>query len=158
MVDFNCQLGCSNKDYLDRISDLYNSIIISIEIAVAEYRRRRVKNNKSKLIPGWNKNIKSLYDNARLNYLDWLNNGRPRNHVSFDNMKISRSEFKRMLKYCKDSVNEQMLLSINEKCKNNDVKDFWMEVCKRRGNAKTVGVIDGIVDPNEVIKIFKVSL
>ena len=116
MVDFNCQLGCSNKDYLDRISDLYNSIIISIEIAVAEYRRRRVKNNKSKLIPGWNKNIKSLYDNARVNYLDWLNNGRPWDHVSFDNMKISW-----MLKYCKDNVNEQMLLSINEKYKNKKI-------------------------------------
>ena len=157
MFDSNCTLGCANNNCLDRISELYKSIVSSVEIASVEYRRKKVKKNKFRVIPGWNRNIKAFYENARFHYFNWLNNGKPRDHYSFDTMKISRSEFKQKLKYCKDNVNEQMLLSIHEKFKDNDVKDFWKEVRKRKGNVNSVDVIDGIIDPGEVVNIFNLK-
>ena len=153
--DSSCQLGCSDANCFIEISNLYNSIVNSVGLASLNYQKRRIKKNKFKVIPGWNRNVKSYYETARTYYLEWLRNDKSRNHVSFENMKASRSEFKRKLKLCKNNRDEEVFISINEKFKDNNKRNFWKEVNSRKGGSETVGVIDGRIVPFEIVSVFE---
>ena len=150
-----CPSGCSNARCRIEISDLYCSIVNSVKVASSNYQKRRIKKNKFKVIPGWNRNVKSFYETARTYYLEWLQNDKSKNHISYENMKTSREEFKRKLRQCKNNRDEEILISINEKFKFNDKRNFWKEVNSRKGGGGNVGVIDGRLVPDEIVSIFE---
>ena len=82
---------------------------------------------------------------------------KPRNHTSFDNMKLSRSHFKQELKACKKDVDREILLSIEDRFKDSNKKQFWQEVNKRRGGRVVMNSIDGYDTPIDILKIFSTN-
>ena len=57
--------------------------------------------NASYVIPGFNTHVKELHTEARNSYIIWRAAGKPRDHLTRDNMNITRLRFKRALKHCK---------------------------------------------------------
>ena len=73
-------------------------------------------------------------------------------------MKIYKSRFKQELKACKVDANREILLSIEEKLKNVNKKQFWREVNKRRGGTMNINSIDGCSTPSEILNFYRTAL
>ena len=147
-------VGCSDDVCKCKIDDMYNNLVNSFSSSLHSFFKLKVSNNKHKIIPGWNINVKQLYSVSRSKYLLWLYNGKPRNGILFDDMKSSRSEFKKALKDCKLNENHEILLSIEEKFKLKSMKNFWKEVKKRKGIKSSVDTINGKSENYEILNIF----
>ena len=154
MSHIDCQLGCSNSACHTEVENLYDIIVNSVTESSFQFRKKRIKKDKFKVIPGWNRRIKDLHTLARKHYLELVRLGKPRDHLSFDYMKIHRAQFKQELKACKVDANRESLLSIEEKFKDRNKKQFWQEVNKRRGGTMNINSIDGYSTPVEILKVF----
>ena len=119
--------ACNNLDHRNELNLLYHEILSSIFKASDHMFVSRSK-KCFKNVPGWNKYCKELHAAARQHYLCWMDAGRPRCGHLFENMKISRSAFKKSLMYCKNNkkqICKQNLadaFAINNKCR------YWKEV------------------------------
>ena len=127
---------------------------MSIEICSRQFIKQRRKINKFKVIPGWNRRVKSYYKTARENYLKWLENGKERNTEEFFKMSCSKREFKKALNQCKINEKEEIDISISQKYKLKDYTAFWKEVRKKRILGKKTNIIDGKNSCSDIINIF----
>ena len=104
---------------------------------------------------GWNLHCRNLYKTARLDFLSWHENGRPRIGVRFEKMKLSRSDFRNALNYCRKNeskIRKEILLA---KFNHNNKSDFWKELRKLNGfNRNNLSCIDGTSDPKIIAEIF----
>ena len=95
-----CQrYGCSDEQCLDFISKFYDVLVDSVKVSSSNFSKSKIKKDKFKIVPGWNRNVKDKYKVFREKFVTWLQQGKPRNNYLFDNMKIARSDFKRSLDY-----------------------------------------------------------
>ena len=152
---FKCNsFGCNDTNCLSDIADLFDSFVESVDFASSSFSKKRISENKFKIIPGWNRNVKSVYSKSRDKFKDWLNFGRPRTGIYFDEMKLYRSEFKKKLNECKNNENEERLLSLDLKFRDKEVKSFWHEINKKRGILNKSSNIDGNSDPTKITDVF----
>ena len=108
------RIGCRDKTHLRKIDDIYSNIVIVIRESAERFKRRTIRKDRFKIIPGWNRNVKSLYSLARDCYLEWVAAGRLLNTPQHENMKSSRKIFKAALKNCKLNEHEEICKSITE--------------------------------------------
>ena len=146
--------SCNISSHIDGLDKLYHMIFDAISIS-SELLPKYNSSKKDKFVIGWDSYCKNKYSIARHHYLLWHQGGKPRNGLLFDNMKLSRSDFKNALKYCRN--NEMKIRKENLLAKLNSTKKslFWNEVRKIKGkNSNSLAYIDGKSDPNEVAKLF----
>ena len=146
--------GCSKDGCLDFITNFYDVVVKSVEVSSSDFLKSKLKKDKFDIVPGWNRNVKDKYKDFRQKYAIWLDHGKPRDSSLFDNLKVARSEFKRALDHTLRNRNNEILLSIQEKFTNKDMKKFWKEVRKKKGGASSAGVIDGQIDDYKIVEIF----
>ena len=147
-------VGCNDIKCLSEISDLYDRLVRSVDIASLKFSKKIISRDKFKIIPGWNRDVKSFYIEARDKFKFWISCGRPRDGIHFDEMKSSRSEFKKKLNICKNNETEERLLSLEQKFEGKDMKFFWREVNNKRGKSFKTSNIDGFSDPKKITNIF----
>ena len=109
------EISCRDKTHLKKIDDLYSNIVFIIRESVELFKRKTIRRDKFKIIPGWNRNVKSLYSIARDRYLEWVAAGRLLNTPKNENMKSSRKIFKATLRNCKVNEHKKICRSITEK-------------------------------------------
>ena len=148
------KVGCNDKNHLLELTDIYRRLVTSVSFASQRHARAKRKKNKYRVIPGWNRRVKSVHKLARDNYLKWLENGRERNTNEFNLMKNSRREFKQALNECIMNEQAERDISIEEKYKQNNYSGFWKDVKQRRINTKKSNIIDGKTINEEIINVF----
>ena len=103
----SCNYNCENKECLEYLDRMYESIVESVHISSLKFSKNHTMKNKFKVVPGWNRRVKSFYNEARNSYKQWLCSGKMRTGDLFERMKVTRSEFKKALKKCRhDESNE----------------------------------------------------
>ena len=106
----NCNItGCRNINHLKDIDELYCLFVKSIEVATEKYRRKIVRANKFRIIPGWNRRVKELHRDARESYLRWVRSGRKIGTSIHESMLSTRKVFKTALNDCK--IDERIEIS-----------------------------------------------
>ena len=108
-------------------------------------------NKKYNVIPGWNRNVKYLYKNYRVDFVNWVRGGRNRYSLEFFEMQTSRKLFKTALKECKSNKKTEVAISIAEKYDNKNSKGFWNDIRKNKKIEKKSAVIDGVTDEKQII-------
>ena len=148
------RLGCQDDLHRQQISNMYHSMSTSVIRGSSEFSRELTRVNKFRIVPGWNRNVKSLHAEARLKYLEWLNIGRPRNGLEFDLMKESRTLFKNALKECRLNEKKERSISIKEKFLSKSMRAFWSDVQRANNKIKISEIIDGKTKASEIVDIF----
>lgn len=103
---------------------LVEQLTRSVKGGLQQFYKQRKGKNKFKVIPGWNRNLKCLHNSVREHYLKWLELGRRRDTVEFENMNNSRKVFKKALKKCKLNEFNEICKSIEEKYKSKHMTQF----------------------------------
>ncbi len=101
------------------------------------------------MVPGWNERCLELRKVARTSFLTWKENGKPRYGIYYENMKKSRTNFKKALKFCKENeikIKKDKLLKSYAKNNKSDLK---------KTNKEIFNIVDGKTDKNEILNIFK---
>ena len=96
---FSCSTQCHDPAHKVELDRLYTDINNIITLA-SKHMRKEYSSQKFKKIVGWNDYVQDFHNVARTNFLSWIDNGRPRCGVIFDNMKESRKQFKKALDFC----------------------------------------------------------
>ena len=148
------KVGCMKEDHIIELKSLYKQLVTSLSVSSQQFAKIRRKKNKFKIIPGWNRRVKSYHKIARDNYLRWVELGKPRDNCAFQYMKDSRKEFKRNLNECVLNESEEIDIAIEEKYKSKDFNGFWRDIKKKRINRKKSNIIDGKSKDNEIVDIF----
>lgn len=149
-----CTIGCHQHDHLKEIDYIYQSICIALADSTETYKQKCIETDKFKVIPGWNREVKSFHNIARTTFLKWVATGKNRNTQEFADMVQSRSNFKKALKQCKQNENNERCKSIINAFHLKNKNKFWKEVQHKKGKEKTTNIIDGQSDPNDIIGIF----
>ena len=148
------RIGCRDKMHLRKIDDLYSNIVIIIRESAERFKRKTIRKDKFKIIPGWKRNVKSLYSIARDCYLEWVAVERLLNTPQHENRKSSRKIFKAALRNCKLNEHKEICKSITEKFQQKNMNEFWNDVKKQKGIAKKTNIIEGEIDNEKIVNIF----
>ena len=152
---FNCTtVGCHIKEHLGWIDELYHNIVNAVHDSTEKYRKRSVKVNKHKVIPGWNREVKQFHSVARDHYLTWVAAGKLIGTLQHTLMLNSRKEFKKALSECQRNENKEICKSIIEKFACKDKRSFWKEVKRKKEKTKDTNLIDGQHEKNKITDIF----
>ena len=127
---------------------------MSIHIAAENVSKIKRRRNKFKVIPGWNRNVKSLHHIARTNFCNWIRCGRIRDSDEFRKMNDSRKNFKQALNNCKLNELQERSISIQQNYENKNMKEFWKNVKKTTLKIKRSTLIDGKINKLSIIKVF----
>ena len=153
---FQCTTNnCNLTDHKHKLDALYDRLCYNVKRASLPLKTTR-NNNKFKAIPGWNSHCKELHAVARNAFLAWKNNGKIRSGNLFENMKETRSNFKRALDYCKNNETNikknRFLQAFNCDTSRNT---FWKEIKKLNPTKNKVPVImDNKTTPIEIANVF----
>jgi len=118
-------VNCEDHSHKTAISNLYEDLI---KVLTRASTHLETNNRKYRKVPGWDTYCKEIHSIAREHFLEWIANGRPRQGVFFDNMKVSRANFKRVIRDCldKESTANCDLLAKHYLAK--DTKQFWTKI------------------------------
>ena len=109
---------------------------------------------KKDILPGWNEYAKSYAEESKFWHSLWLSQGRPTWGSVFENMRLSRRQYKyavRRLKRCNDRIQNKKLISglINNR------RNIFEEVRKFRGNNTVISSrIDEEVGAGNIAELF----
>ena len=79
-------------------------------------------------VPDWNDHCKDLYNVARLKFLLWNNAGRIRNGFLYDDMKTSRTNFRKSMRFCKSNEMKIRKEKLPASFYSYQKSKFWQEV------------------------------
>ena len=119
-----------------------------------QFRKKKNTKGKYKVIPGWNRNVKEIHKVARDHFLKWIDLGRERNTLEYDEMRESRRVFKEALNECKMNEFREKSITIQEKFENKDMNAFWKDVKQKKTNNKKSRIIDGQTDTQDILRVF----
>ena len=139
---------------MHQIDQLFDKISLSVHKAAEHVSKIKRRRNKFKVIPGWNRNVKSLHHTARASFLNWIRSGRIRDSEEFRKMNDSRKNFKQALNRCKLNELQERSISIQQNYENKNMSDFWKNVKATSNKIKRSTLIDGKTNKFSIIDIF----
>lgn len=150
-----CELGCQHAHHISQIDIIYREFSTTIQETLNMFEKPAIRKNKFKIIPGWNRNVKEIYNKYRSEYKKWLACGKQRDCEEYYNMTQSRKEFKDKLSQTKKNEAEEKSISIQEKFNSRDMKSFWSDIKKQQNKLKSSHIIDGTNKVEEIIHVFR---
>ena len=148
------KIGCRNNNHIFELERMFDKLVTPVINSSLCFSRQRRKLENYRVIPGWNRRVKSFHKDAREKFLKWIEEGRPREGTQFFLMEESRAIFKRELNLCIANQREEIDKSIEEKYMSKNFPEFWKDVKRKRIKAKKSNIIDGKNDNNDIIGIF----
>ena len=147
---------CRNKDHIDSLNNMFD--VIKTIIQKASNNLVEEKQTKKNIVPGWNKYVRSFYNDARSSFKNWRLQGRPLDGALFDAMKKTKRDFRKALRKCKANELSIRNDSMVESLKRNNAKQFWKDVRSIKDNKQTKSTkIDNSVDPKNISEIFSLK-
>ena len=143
--------GCVNEHHKKELDNIFDVIVDALLDSSSDFCFFK---KRYKVIPGWNDNVKDLYKIASNKFLIWKHAGKPRDGLLSSDMRLSRSNFRNALRFCK--INEDKIINdkIASEFENHNSKGFWREIKRKKGGDNTKSsnsiCIDDKDDPNFV--------
>ena len=145
---------CHDVNHINDLNDIYNDILECISLATS-YLPTKKTFNKNDRVVGWNTYCKEKYAIAREKYLIWHNNGRVRQGIEFESMKMSRTSFKNALNYCKNNELKIKKENLLRKFACQNKINFWKDISKLNGNSgQKIVQIDSLTNLDEITAKF----
>ena len=144
--------GLGTVDMCNAIDEFYSDIMHCLRLVCKQCVPHRLVKENQYNIPGWNTYVREAHDAARECYLLWLEYGKPRSGVWFDNMRRTRAKFKLALRYCRQHVEEMKADACANSIFDKDAKRFWRDVYKI-SNAKATlaaNVVGGVAGDSDI--------
>ena len=112
------------------------------------------KNVKSPM-PGWNEHCAGKKEAALMWHWRWKEAGRPRSGLLCDMRKRSRLQYHYAVKRCQQENNAMKSKRMAECMLSNDVRGYWSEVKRIKGNAKKIpGMVDNVSGDKNISELF----
>ena len=144
---------CENQDHrlaIDKLCSLITECCINAEKLTIPQKR----SHRSKIIPGWDEEVKSHYDKSLLWHKIWTESGKPTQGHLYNIMKDTRRQYHYALRYCKNNENVLRKRKMAELTSLNQ-KQFWAQVKKMNCNPKlTPSVVDKAKGNDEISELF----
>ena len=143
------KINCTDSCHKEVVSDLL--VVIKKILLKSTEEFRFINDRKFRIIPGWNEYVKDFHTTARKHFILWKDNGRPKSGKIYEDMKVSRSDFKTALSTCKCNDREYRNKNLLSNLKNKNYKEFWCDVHKsNKHNDPQVSEIDGACSNSEI--------
>ena len=152
------KIGCTDREHILEIETMCKKLASSVVTGSQSFAKEKKRKNKYKVIPGWNRRVKSFHKRAREYYVAWLEVGRNRNRPEFHMMEESRKEFKKALNECRTSESQEINQSIEEKYRSKKFPEFWKDVRNKKVKNKKSNIIDGISNAQDIVHIVSEAL
>ena len=112
-------------------------------------------NDKSNIIPGWDKEITVLREKSLFWHMIWKESGKPEFGLVTDIMKTSRHIYHYKLRYLKRNRKRIIQNRIGEALSSEKSNDFWQEVKRIKGSNRTIScIIDDADRKHDIANIF----
>jgi exonuclease III len=156
LTDVRCKpkyFGSNLDTIRDCIDSTYNTIISVLNNAAYQHVPR-VKANVLKF--WWDQELSELKDKAIASNKLWMEAGKPRNGVIFDNRKSDKYKYKCLIKRKQLETRENITNDLHEALMNKDNDGFWKTWKSKFPSKKTTkySLIDGASDPREIAEKF----
>ena len=142
---------CENPYHKRQIDEMYAYLIKGLLSASDNFLHERKDTYKQ--VPGWNVFCKNAHIIARQHFLQWKEEGMPRNGYLYDVMKSSRANFRTSLRLCRENEQrlrqEGVVSSFHEK----DFKSFWRQISVKQKSK--VSSMDGVNNYNDIARLFE---
>ena len=147
------KINCTNAAHRNVIDMLFEKAKNILLFSTDEFSFE--KNDRFRIIPGWNDSVKELHAEARHYFHNWRTNGKPSCGQLLDNMKVSRSRFRAALQNCKINEDQIRREKLVDNLENKNFKRFWNEVYNiKNNNDGRAASIDGETDHKVICDIF----
>ena len=104
--------------------------------------------------PGWNDHVDELHQMAWDKFLVWVNEGKPRHGLIFNDLKSTRARFKYGLRILKQHKNQIIINSLAAKLKQTRPDHFWKEINRLHSSKMpTPNCIDGVTGANDIVEL-----
>ena len=126
-------IHCNNPDHKIALDNYTLDIIESMEKAVNDeipYTNEKFKHKKIR--PGWKEMVYPFKKESSFWYQLWLSAGKPRDGQLFQNMKLSKNQYKYARRRCENAMYVVKRDKLVEACENGG-RDFFAEIKKLRG-------------------------
>ena len=150
-------LYCKNS-----VCDIHTSHICNFYTAIADACLKamditipKCTGSKKKLLPGWNKYVKSKRHDAQFWHNIWKANGSPRNGLIADIMRQTRKDYHYSIRYCKKHEQQIKAINLSEAAENKNGKQFW-DLLKQGSGSKSsaASLVDGLNNPEDICDLF----
>ena len=127
--------NCQNVQHVTALDDFYSSIVGCMTHANGSIARKKKTYGCR---PGWSEYVADMHCVARNRFLIWRSCGKPKHGYDFDQMRLSRSQFKYALRFVKKHENTLRKESLAHKLAQCKPADFWKEICSMNMNKTTL--------------------
>ena len=142
---------CTNVTHRNDRSKFYNDIVQGLceggDVVSNNTYCRNVTTNtaRNNCRPGWNDHVDELHQMARDKFVVWVNKGKPRHGLIFNDMKNTRARFKYGLRILKQHKNQIISNSLAAKLQQTRPDHFWREINRLHSSKMpTPNCIDGV--------------
>ena len=146
-------LHCNDSNHKTELDNFYYSICGSLDIASKHLCN---KSKKSLNKPGWSDYVADMYKYSREMRQLWLDNGKQRQGIIFNEFTRSKARFKYALRVIRKNETSLRKKSLAKKMTNLSSKDFWKEIGSIN-NSKTPlpCTIENANGPQEIIELWE---
>ncbi|XP_045455984.1 uncharacterized protein LOC123665768 [Melitaea cinxia] len=144
---------CHDVTHRRTLDDLY-SRVVNILSGAAELTYKDQNFNK-KRVTGWNKYVRTAYEDARLKFRTWLLHNKPGYGGVWDDMRESRKVFKSRLRWCQQNEDQVKMDIIASHRSSHDFAKFWRETNKLNVKIGRPTSIGGCSEPRGIANLFK---
>jgi len=160
---FNGVFSCNKKfcridQHYREIDDVFKYLHDSISFATASSLPIVTRSKcPYRIVPGWNEYCKDSHEAARAAFLKWHACNRVRFGDVFDEMRRTRTEFRRCLKQCRSNEINIRREKFARSFACGEKSHFWKEIRKLNGNTNHAKSIDGFSDENDIASVFELK-
>ncbi len=139
--------NCCDARHTAAIETLYSQIIDALSSAQDQLVEKKACSSRLyRQIPDWKEVCSEQYQQARDAFHLWSCSGKPKTGPLFHMMKISRANFKSLIRQCKMKSNVKESDILAHKLLSKDPNKFWTEIKKINGNEKRNPLPDTVDD------------
>ena len=111
------------------------------------------KKDTFKQVPGWNDFCKNAHITARYYFLQWKEEGMPRDNYTYYLMKDSRANFRSALRQCRENEKRLREEKVVSSFQDKDFRTFWRQISVK--NKSKASTMDGMNDGNDITRLFE---
>ena len=123
---------CKDVDHIAEIDEYSIDILEAVDLCIKSIANRKKKVGvKSKVVPGWNNDVKPFQEEALFWHAIWISAGKPLNNTLHNIMKRTRNIYHYQIRKCKRSVDIIRKNKLLDACINSN-GDIFSELRKLR--------------------------
>jgi exonuclease III len=141
----SCRGGCGDLIHKQALADYYNDIINNVKKATCDVIPLAKSGKCDYSVPGWDDYVEDKHDAAREAFFIWMDVGKPRSGLIYEQMYRSRAVFKQALRFCQRHKEQIQADACARACFDTDPRKFWQNVSKT-ANVKATRHVNKIGD------------